>query len=1252
MRKRVNTTGNEDMSVFGRALDQSDIPIRIAAEAAGPVCAVAETGLLDPSPPVAETNHAPTLSGLSPTLTFAENAVNAAPALLDANVTFSDADENLAGGSLTVTGLLGEDRVAILNEGTGAGQIGVSGTDVTYGGTIIGSFAGGTGSTFTVTFTAAATSASVEALIEHLTYANASDTPRASHPLAIDVTDALGADIISPGLMAFHAVGGAANPLNGVDVGFLSTPCFGDLDGDGDLDLVSGNSVGTIVAWRNDGGTFTQLTGAANPFNGFDVGNASTPALVDLDGDHDLDLVVGEINGHLSAWRNDGGTYVALTGAANPFDAFTFGQRAHPVFVDLDGDSDLDVAVGFDGAISYLQRNGNSFTQLTGSANPFNGIYVGNAKPAFIDLDHDGDLDLVLGAGIGVNVYRNDGGTYVRTSDVAFPTSGFYTFEAPAFADLDGDGDLDALIGNQGGKFDYFENAGIPVIVNVVSEAETTAADSYDGTEDTALVADAASGVLANDTTGETGHTAILVAGPLHAASFTLNPDGSFSYTPNSNFNGGDSFTYKVNDGADSNIATVSLNVAAVNDAPAFTGLDGTPSFTEGGPAVVLDSNATVSDPELTGSNYAGASLTLARSGGAVAEDVFGGTGGAGLTLSGGNASVNGTTIGTFTQVGGTLTITFNASATQALVNQALQGITYSNSSDTPPASATIAYTFNDGNAGAQGSGGALSGTGSVTVSITATDDPSVANNDSGSTNENATVNINVVANDSDPDGPPPAVAKVNGTAISVGSPVVLPSGAVVSLNLDGTLTYDPNGQFNTLTSTASGETGAVNTSAPDSFTYTLSGSPQPTATVNITVNGVVSAQDHLEGDATDNTITGTPAGDYFDLSQGGNDTALGLGANDGFYFGAAFNALDHVDGGAGNNDQIGLQGNYAGGNALVLGANTITNVEAIVLLPGAGFNYDITTNDGNVAAGGLLKVQGTQLGAGESFRFDGSNEHDGSFIVYGHQGIDILIGGDGNDGFYFGPGGFESGDIVDGGAGNNDQLGLDGSYGAFGPAFELSGGDITNIEVIVLLPGPSGSPNTFNLTTNDTLVAAGQTITIFGLQVTTNIAFDGSHEHDGAFKIYGGSGSDLFTGSTGNDWIFGGGGGDLLTGGAGSDTFYYDDPSQSTSVGYDKIFGLDDNVDKIDLPFAVTGFAAPTSGNLSTASFDTDLSTAMAGLTSHQAGMFTATSGDLNGHTFLVVDGNGTAGYQAGSDYVIEIVTPVTPLDSPAIFV
>src|SRR3954465_2045970 len=113
-------------------------------------------------------NSVPTLTGLSTPITFLENTVNAAPQIIDADVTFSDPDNNFDGGALTVPGLLAEDTVTIRNQGTGAGQIGISGSDVSFGGTVIGSVTGGAGSMLTVTFNADAPAQAIEALIENL----------------------------------------------------------------------------------------------------------------------------------------------------------------------------------------------------------------------------------------------------------------------------------------------------------------------------------------------------------------------------------------------------------------------------------------------------------------------------------------------------------------------------------------------------------------------------------------------------------------------------------------------------------------------------------------------------------------------------------------------------------------------------------------------------------------------------------------------------------------------------------------------------------------------------------------------------------------------------------------------------------------------------------------------------------------------------------------------------------------------------
>jgi len=212
---------------------------------------------------------------------------------------------------------------------------------------------------------------------------------------------------------------------------------------------------------------------------------------------------------------------------------------------------------------------------------------------------------------------------------------------------------------------------------------------------------------------------------------------------------------------------------------------------------------------------------------------------------------------------------------------------------------------------------------------------------------------------------------------------------------------------------------------------------------------------------------------------------------------------------------------------------------------------------------------------------------------------------------------------------------------------------NVTNVDVLVFLPGPAGMPNSFNVVTTESFVAAGQTMTIFGLQVSTEIRFSGANEHDGAFKIYGGSAADSLTGGAGADWLFGAGGADSLSGGAGADTFYYDDVSQSASTGFDRIFGFDENADRIDLPFAVPSFAGSASGTLDFATMDSTFASTFAGLGTHQAALFTATGGELAGFVFAVVDANGVAGYQAGADYVIGFTASATPIDPiPGIFI
>jgi hypothetical protein len=428
----------------------------------------------------------PSLINFAATFTFDENRVNAIPQLLDVDVTFTDADGDFDGGTLSLTGLLAEDTVSVRSQGFTAGQIGLVVANVSFGGTVIGTLAGGTGTKLTITFNAAATSVSIDALIQNLTYANSSDAPTASRDLLLNVTDAAGANMAPPA--SFAALTGAANPFNGIDlfnngvVDLYYTPSFVDLDGDGDFDLVMGEFSGALRSFANDGaGAFTALTGAANPFGGFAPGFFSAPSVVDLDGDGDLDLVVGDFDGTLRSFANEGaGAFTALTGAANPYAGIDVGFSSSPSFVDLDGDGDLDLVVGNSfGKISIFVNNGaGHFSTLTGAANPFAGIDVGDkSSPSFVDLDADGDLDLVIGEDFGTLFsFANDGvGAFTALTGAANPFAGIDVGgdSAPSFVDLDGDGDLDLVVGAYDGTLVTYENTtprGIGFTVAIIPE--------------------------------------------------------------------------------------------------------------------------------------------------------------------------------------------------------------------------------------------------------------------------------------------------------------------------------------------------------------------------------------------------------------------------------------------------------------------------------------------------------------------------------------------------------------------------------------------------------------------------------------------------------------------------------------------------------------------------------------------------------------------------------------------------------------
>ena len=419
----------------------------------------------------------PSLLGIDGPYVYDENLVNSTPQLMDTEVNFKS-DNVYAGGTMTVTGLLADDIVSIRNEGTGFREVGFDGTNITYSGVVIGTASGGIGDTFSIAFNSNATAPAVDHIIENLTYQNSSDNPNFSRTFDITVTDGNGDSTSSAS--GFIARVGTMNPFDTFNVGYSSMPMLADIDGDGDLDAISGGQYGDIAYYENTGTTtsptFVEQTGASSPFDGINVGYQSAPQLIDLDGDGDLDLVIGQTYGEFKYFENTGTTtsptFVQQTGTANPFDGLDGGDQVTPTFADIDNDGDLDMVSGeTSGTLKYYQNTGSSstpaFTEQTGASNPFDGFDVGyRSTPVLADIDGDGDYDLVVGEDYGTLRYFQNTGTvsapvFAEQTGTANPFDGIdigYN-SAPTFADIDGDGDLDLISGDSYGDIHYYENA-------------------------------------------------------------------------------------------------------------------------------------------------------------------------------------------------------------------------------------------------------------------------------------------------------------------------------------------------------------------------------------------------------------------------------------------------------------------------------------------------------------------------------------------------------------------------------------------------------------------------------------------------------------------------------------------------------------------------------------------------------------------------------------------------------------------------